>query len=131
MLYTIMRHLRNFFATNEYYSGEVTIKDGAINPPLKDGQYYLIEGSRNNNGVFKVPEGLTNETFYGVVTLLAPPPEFLKTVEKIEEFNSSFKASPYVSESFGGYSYSKAQGKNGPVTWKEVFSGDLNVWRRV
>ena len=131
MLYTIMRHLRNFFATSEYYSGEVTIKDGVINPPLKNGQYYLIEGSLNNNGVIKAPDGLTDEKFYGVVTLLAPPPEFMKMVSKIEEYTANHKPSPFVSESFGGYSYTKAQGTNGPVSWKEVFKDDLKVWRRI
>lgn len=131
MLYKVMRHLRNFFATTEYYSGVFTVEGGAINPPLDEGKYYLIEGSTKNDGVYKMPTALNDETFYGVITVLAPPPAFIETVDAIKEYQDKHGYSPYVSESFGGYSYSKAQGKNGPATWKDVFADDLKVWRRI
>ena len=132
MLYKVMRHLRNFFATTTYYSGVFTVEGGKIEPPLlTDGNYYLIEGSVKNDGVYKWPVDLENEKFYGVITLLAPPKAFIETVDAIKEYESKHGHSPYVSESFGGYTYSKAQGKNGPITWKEVFAEDLKVWRRI
>lgn len=131
MLYKVMRYLRNFFATTTYYSGEFSVVEGVINPPLNDGQYFLIEGSKYNNGVYKVGEDLTDESFYGVITLLAPPKSFLETVDAIEKFESENVKSPFTSESFGGYSYTKAQGKNGPITWKEVFADELSVWRKI
>ena len=131
MLYKVMRHLRNFFATTTYHSGVFTVENGVINPPLDEGQYYLIEGSVKNDGVYKMPTALNDEKFYGVITLLAPPPAFIETVDAIKEYQDKHGNSPYVSESFGGYSYSKAQGKNGPITWKEVFAEDLKVWRRI
>lgn len=131
MLYKVMRYLRNFFATTTYYSGEFSVVEGVLNPPLENGQYFLIEGSKYNNGVYKVGEDLTDETFYGVITLLAPPKSFLETVDAIEKFESENVKSPFTSESFGGYSYTKAQGKNGPITWKEVFADELSVWRKI
>lgn len=132
MLYRVMRYLRNFFATTTYYSGNFTVVDGVINPPLNDGQYFLIEGSKYNNGVYIVgKDTLTDESFYGVITLLAPPKDFIETVEAIEKFESENVKSAFTSESFGGYSYTKAQGKNGPVTWREVFASELSIWRKI
>ena len=131
MLYKVMRYLRNFFETTTYYSGNFAVVDGVINPPLNDGQYFLIEGSKYNNGVYKVGDKLADESFYGVITLLAPPKDFLDTVEEIKKFESENVKSAFTSESFGGYSYTKAQGKNGPVTWREVFASELSIWRKI
>lgn len=132
MLYKVMRYLRNFFETTTYYSGNFTVVDGVINPPLNDGQYFLIEGSKYNNGVYIVgKDTLADESFYGVITLLAPPKDFLETVSEIEKFESENVKSAFTSESFGGYSYTKAQGKNGPVTWREVFASELSIWRKI
>ena len=101
-------------------------------PPLNDGQYFLIEGSKYNNGVYIVgKDTLADESFYGVITLLAPPKDFLETVSEIEKFESENVKSAFTSESFGGYSYTKAQGKNGPVTWREVFASELSIWRKI
>ena len=39
---------------------------------------------------------------------------------------------PYTSESFGGYSYSKATNASGVVVgWQDVFKSRLNAWRRI
>lgn len=40
--------------------------------------------------------------------------------------------SPYTSESFGGYSYSKATNAQGmAVGWRDVFRSRLNTWRKI
>ena len=40
--------------------------------------------------------------------------------------------SPYTSESFGDYSYTKATGESGaPLTWRDVFASRLNAWRKL
>lgn len=133
MLYKVMRYLRNFFATDTYYSGKCTVADGVMDPPLDVGHYYLIEGSIRNNGIHLMTDytDFKDEEFYGVITLLAPPEDFLETVEAIEKFEKQNAKTPFTSESFGGYSYTKAQGKNGPVTWKEAFASELNAWRKI
>jgi signal transduction histidine kinase len=42
------------------------------------------------------------------------------------------KPSNFTSESFGGYSYSKATDNNGaPLSWEKVFAGRLNKYRRM
>ena len=42
------------------------------------------------------------------------------------------KESPYTSESFGGYSYTKATDANGaPIGWQKAFASRLNKWRKL
>jgi hypothetical protein len=65
---------------------------------------------------------------------MAVPPGFIALAAEIEEYNRSDagKASPYTSESFGGYSYTKATNSDGsPVSWQKVFAKRLNAWRKI
>jgi hypothetical protein len=39
--------------------------------------------------------------------------------------------SPYQSESFGGYSYSKESGGEGGMNWKTHFANELWKWRKI
>lgn len=133
MLYEIMKHIRNFFP-GDSESGFYTIKDGMLSLPfVKDGQYILIEGSKFNDGVFSYPLGeLTDEEFRGTVTALNIPKDFLALASEIEEWTAKNKATGYVAESFGGYSYQKATTKSGTMaSWKEVFASRLNTWRKL
>lgn len=141
MLFEIMKHIRNFFAVEgaEKY-GVFTIEDGIISLPfLFEGQYFLIEGSVFNDGVWKYGERLQDETFRGVITPLAPPLEFLKLVDEIEAWrtaNAEELTSPYQSESFGGYTYTKASvtigsGVSRGYTWKDAFASRLSAWRKI
>ena len=43
------------------------------------------------------------------------------------------KPTPFVSESFGGYSYSKGQNAAGAAnnSWQAVFADELRKWRRI
>ncbi len=132
MLEDVMRETRNFFAVREF-SGQFTIKDSVLSPAcIAEGQYFLIEGSVFNDGVYQYGDTLTDEEFTGHVSLLAPPASFLSLVKEIEDYQTKYgEASPYTSESFGGYSYTKAAGSNGSVSWADVYSKRLNVWRKV
>lgn len=133
MLYEVMKHIRNFFPACQGKKSEYVIENGAISLQLLNGQYFLIEGSIMNDGVYQYPcNGLTDETFVGIVTPLAIPKDFLQLVEEIEAYNAKNEQSAYVSESFGGYTYTKAQGRNGNIaSWKDVFAGRLNTWRKI
>ncbi len=136
MLYEIMREIRNFFAAPDgYYDGTYTISGGAVDLPfLTSGQYFLIEGSALNDGVYVYPcADLHNETFTGTITALQPPTDFLALVDEITAYQSkNGTISPYQSESFGGYSYTRATNKNGDAAgWRDAFRGRLNVWRKV
>lgn len=141
MLTEICAEIRNYFLTESsgsIHSGEFVIANGGIMPLdfLKDGQYFRIVGSSLNDGVYKYGDDLklTDEIFVGAVWAMNVPPAFIALAGEIKKFceSDSGKDSPYTSESFGGYSYSKATDANGaPLTWQSVFAKRLNKYRRI
>lgn len=134
MLYEVMRHIHNFFPTDKCEEGTFAITGGVLNLPfVKDGQYIYIEGSTMNDGVYQYPlSELDDETFKGFITIINPPKAFLSLVSEIERYEAENMASPYQSESFGGYSYTRATNKNGDIAgWQDVFKSKLNVWRKI
>jgi hypothetical protein len=65
---------------------------------------------------------------------MAVPPTLIALAEDIKKYNESDEAKPsaYTSESFGGYSYSKATNSDGsPIGWKKVFASRLKPFRRI
>jgi hypothetical protein len=65
---------------------------------------------------------------------MAVPPTLIALAEDIKKYNESDEAKPsaYTSESFGGYSYSKATDKNGaPMGWEKVFANRLKSFKRI
>lgn len=133
MLEAILRHLNNKFAV-ESETADFEIWGGYIALPfLTEGQYYWISGSLFNDGLHRYGEdNLTDETFMGTISGLAIPADVLTLAEEIEawqEKNGEAAASPYQSESFGGYSYSKGSGES--ATWQGAFKSRLNPYRRV
>lgn len=137
MITEICDLLRNYFV-KEKIKGQFKIENGAlIVPPdfLQENQYFRIVGSVFNDGVHKYPaERLVDEEFSGEVWAMAVPPTFIALAEKIKEYTESEQAKPsaYTSESFGGYSYSKATDENGaPLSWQKVFAKELNRWRKI
>ena len=134
----ICAELRNYFEVpNGRHFGKFEIRGGSIAPLdfLQDGQYFRIIGSLFNDGVHQYPASdLTDETFHGAVWSMAVPPAVIDLAAEIEEYNKSDagKASPYTSESFGGYSYTKATDASGaPIGWQKAFASRLNNWRRL
>ena len=136
MLDEILAEIRNYFIVN-VHSGKFEVIGGNLSPLdfLKDGQYFKIHGSIFNDGVYRYPEsGLVDETFSGEIWALAVPPTLIALVADIEYYEKKAKetVSPYASESFGGYSYTKATDSNGsPLTWKTAFAKKLNRWRKI
>lgn len=138
-MYELLRHLRNFFPGLCWQCFGQEIEDGRlIIPALDTGSYYLIEGSRRNDGVHKYGDtDLRTETFSGYVTELLIPPEVVSLLDEIntwQEANAKTLESPYTSESFGGYSYTKAGGNSAGVdvlSWQTQFAPQLKVWRKI
>ena len=140
MLEQICAFIHNYFY-GDRHAGTFTITDGTLTVEgLLDGQYFRICGSRLNDGVYKYGEAeLTDETFSGVIWDMRPPKSFLTLVDEIEAWNDKYADvmnSPYSSESFGGYSYSKAQGyasAGGGMmsSWQAIFGSRLNEWRKL
>lgn len=136
MLYEIMRYIRNFFpAPNGYHDGTYEITGGTIDLPfLSPGDYFLVEGSSRNDGVYQYPAlDMRDETFTGTITELHPPLAFLDLVAEIKAYQlKSGAQGPYQSESFGGYSYTRATDKNGnAASWKNAFGSRLATWRKI
>ena len=135
-LTTLCAELRNYFETKKRFD-TFTISGGSISPSnfLRDGQYYRIVGSVFNDGVHRHPaHDLTDETFDGAVWAMAVPSAVVELLQKIQEFETATANAPtaYISESFGGYTYTKATDENGlPAGWRSVFRGELNKWRKL
>lgn len=142
MLTELCQELKNWFDKERHY-GTFTIQDGNIVADfLQPGQYFRIVDSIFSDGVYQYPTGdLPDETFSGAVWALAIPKEVIQLSEEIDAWRKTYEAtdsqamSPYMSESFGGYSYSKGAGNsssgNTSTGWKNVFKSRLNMWRKI
>lgn len=138
MIYDVMKSINNFFEDeNGYNYGTWEIKDGLITLPfLLNNQYFRIIGSVFNDGVYKYDANLelVDETFDGTIVALKPPKAFMDLVDEIQAFNDKYGTiTPYTSESFQNYSYSKASGTNGTgqITWMDAYRSKLNKWRKL
>lgn len=149
MLTDLCRELNNWFEVRDdkgEYSGRkygtFTISGGTLSVDgAQDGQYFRIVDSVFNDGVHQYPaSGLTDETFTGAVWLMRVPPEVVsldKEIDAWKEQYQEFLNSPYQSESFAGYSYTKASGSGSnaaggsSVTWQSVFADRLSHWRKI
>lgn len=145
MLTELCAEIRNYFLRDyrkDIHAGKFTISDGCIELPfLSVGQYFRIVGSVFNDGVWKYGEDfLRDEVFTGAVWAMAVPPAVIALSEEIDDWkraNADALASPYQSESFGGYSYTKGSGRidsAGRVstyTWQDHFASKLALYRRV
>lgn len=155
MLTEICAYLNNWFDIDEYHAklprleGTYTISDGilpALDELLIKGQCFYIYGSYLNDGVYKYTDDLelTDETFTGLIQSMRVDPSFLALCDEIEAWQkkygttNSVAMSPFNSESFGGYSYSKSSGSGAdggsvsmaanPIT---VFAKRLNRWKKL
>ena len=139
MLEQVLMNIRNWFPVKGgIYSGTFTIEDGGIALPfLANGQYFRICGSVFNDGLHQYPASdLKAETFDGAVWALAVPQAVIELSTEIESWqkkNGEAASGIYQSESFGGYSYSKATDAEtgGAVTWQSAFKKQLSVWRKI
>lgn len=158
MLTELCAFLKNYFVDEMCYgdfkitNGLITYADGT-GLPLQDGQYFRIIGSIFNDGCHlfttngaEGAEALSNPTlmdeeFNGSVWTMAVPKDVLDIAEEIAAWRAKYEGidspalSPFNSESFGGYSYSKSAGNNASgstgTTWQSVFGNRLIRYRKV
>lgn len=142
ILTEICEYLNNYFWEKKI-SGNFTISDGAIDAVgLKDGQYFRIIGSTFNDGVHIYPAtDLTDEVFEGSIWAMAVPATVIAIASDIKDWQTKYGGadsdamSPFTSESFAGYSYSKSGSGNANsgsnITWQDVFGGRLNKYRKL
>ena len=140
MLEQILDYIHNYFEV-EIIEGDYVISGGGITLDfLQDGQYFRIFGSVFNDGVHQYPANdLTDESFTGVIWAMAVPPAVIALSNEIADWVDKYGAvidSPYQSESFGGYSYSKLASASGSGSalatgWRSAFASRLNHWRKI
>ena len=146
MLAELCKEIKNWFEYAKFFD-TFTIENNAITGAysLQENQYFRIVGSVFNDGVYKYDNklALTNEQFTGAIWAMAVPKEVIALAEDIKAWNDKYgnidsaAMSPFNSESFGGYSYSKSSGgsSSGNVdlsgTWQGVFADRLNHWRKI
>lgn len=146
MLSELCKEINNWFDYARF-CGTFTIEDNVITGSysLQENQYFRIVGSVFNDGVYKYDDSLelTDEQFAGAIWAMAVPQEVIALSADIEEWKDKYGSvdsaamSPFNSESFGGYSYSKSSGgsSSGNVdlsgTWQGVYADRLNHWRKI
>lgn len=156
MLTELFNFLKNWFEIEKCY-GDFTINNGVVayadgrELPLQEGQYFRVIGSVFNDGVYlRTPEeappltsgALKNETFNGSIWCLAVPKDVIALAEEISAWQAKYGGidsaalSPFNSESFGGYSYSKSGGGSsssgtGAGGWEGAFASKLARYRKV
>lgn len=134
MLEQVLNAVNNWFCV-EQYDVTLHIENGTCELPLKDGQYFRIFGSVFNDGLHQYPaHDLAEEDFSGRVWALAVPPAVIQLAADIEAWEAqNGGGSPFQSESFGGYSYTRATDSEtgNSVTWKSAFRQRLNAWRKL
>lgn len=146
MLTEICEYLHNWFCEDsDIIVGNIVIGDSEITVPngsIQPGQYIRIVGSVFNDGVWQYGEAMFKpETFNGAVWLMKVPLAVIQLATDIEDWQDKYggldsKAmSPFDSESFAGYSYSKSSGGTGEIAsqtnWQGVFLGRLSPWRKL
>ena len=136
MLEAMLTHLHNWFpAKDGKHAGAFVIASGVLSPDigLVSGQYYRIRGSVFNDGLHRVDggEAPTDEECDGEVWALSIPKAVQELAEEIAAWRESNPETDKTSESFGGYSYIRAQSATGGVGgWQAAFASRLNAWRR-
>ena len=149
MLTEICAEIKNYFTyQSDKHFGDFSIVAGQIVPSLTiPTDYIRIVGSHLNDGVHKRGQNgfeLVDEgEFHGAIWIMSPPKDFLDLADEIAAWQlknggtDSPAMSPFSSESFGGYSYSKgssgggASGTSATNTWQGAFGKRLNIYRRI
>lgn len=140
MLEEILNHIHNFFVVKDgVHRGKFEISSSTILLDfLQEGQYFRIKGSVFNDGVYQYPaDELEDEEFVGEIWAMAIPRKFIALCNEIDAWNTKYGDSinsPYQSESWKGYSYTKASaadGSSSSLGWQDVFKSKLNPWRKI
>lgn len=136
----IMSYIHNWFVYQITVDEWEIVGNSLDLPFLQDGQFFRVVGSVFNDGLHQYPaDDLQDETFKGGIWGLAIPRDFIALAEEIEEWESKYgtaASSPFASESFENYSYSKgadakANSADPATGWQRIFMARLNAYRKL
>lgn len=151
MLAEVCDFIHNYFEISQHM-GKFEIEDGQIDLDglVLFGQRFRICGSALNDGIYTYRQdgvynddntelaSLSDEEFTGTIYGMAVPKTVLQVAADAAAWvlkNKNVLESPYTSESFGGYSYTKAVGSGsnagGSLGWQDVFRTRLNAYRKI
>lgn len=147
MLEEVLRYINNRFDRdsigNSYGSqtGTFTIEGRTMEVDgLRNGQYFWVEGSALNDGLHLYPDtDMRDEVFTGRIVYLVIPNAVVDLAAQIGmwcERNADAISSPLQSESFGGYSYTRALGGSTgnempSAAWQVQFGARLRPYRKL
>lgn len=143
ILEEVLDHIHNHFERDSQTINvsDCQISDGALpeSIAIPNGAWYMVHGSWLNEGMHLHPAtDLVDETFSGTITVMRIPRPLLRVVEDIcawQLANGAAADSPFQSESFGGYSYTKSSGTSqdgsGLTGWRLAFRDRLSTWRKI
>ena len=136
MLEAILNSLHNWFIIpGAARCGTFEVASGTLDVDfLQSDQYYRIEGSVFNDGLHQHPDaGMQDEVFTGTIYPMAVPKAVVDLSERIKAYCEKNPETDKVSESFGGYSYSRGTDGHGSVSggWQVAFRKELSIWKKV
>lgn len=148
MLTEICNYLKNWFDYDRpKFYGKFKIENGVLRSVqdgdmgIITGQYFRIIGSVLNDGVYTLADELEDEEFEGAVWLMAVPKDVRNIATDIQEWQNKYggvdsvNLSPFQSESFGGYSYSKggssSTSSSSVPTWQSIFADRLARYKKI
>jgi len=137
------RDMPKYFGTFKIENGQIVFPEGDME--IQRGQFFRVIGSVFNDGAWMYGiDQLNDETFTGAVWLMAVPQAVVLLAAEVEAWQQKYggvnseNMSPFSSESFGGYSYQKAQGSQSDasggsvgVSWQSVFAARLRRWKKL
>lgn len=143
MLTEICNYLKNWFC-DEKYIGYIQIVDGFLyckneRINIEEGQYFRIIGSVSSDAVYQYGvDTVADQRFNGAVWLMRVPADLIALDAQIAAWMAKYGGadseamSPYNSESFAGYSYSKSSGQDGSSgSWETAYGPQLARYRRI
>ena len=143
VLTELCTYLNNYFWRSKR-DVKITISGGTFTASyLQPDQYFRIVGSLFNDGVHKYPAtNLKDEEFEGSIWSMAVPQTVIDLASEIDEWQKKYGGvdseamSPFNSESFGPYSYSKgsisgASASDNPNSWQAIYGARLAPYRRL
>lgn len=138
MLEAILDSLHNWFIIpGAARCGTFEVASGTLDVDfLQWDQYFRVEGSVFNDGLHRHPATcMQDEVFCGRIYPMAVPKAVIALAEEIKTWCENNPETDKVSESFDGYSYTRASnGQNvsvGASRWETAFAGKLRPWKKV